>query len=370
MQTAPAARRGYYSEMIFLNKIRVAVLFGGMSSEHDVSLLSAASVIAHIPSETFETVCVGITKAGRWLLYTGGTGQIADGSWEKDAANVPAFVSPDAGTHGIVALRNGLAEVLPIDVAFPVLHGLFGEDGTVQGLFALARIPCVGCGVLASAVCMDKAVAKALADAYGLPQAKWHSALAKELQKDGDDALTEAERKLGYPMFVKPANAGSSVGVSKAHDRAELRAAVAAAAKHDGKLVFEEAITGREIECAVLGGEPPVASCPGEIMPCNEFYDYDAKYLAGRTELGIPADLPEETSARVRTLALRAFACYGCAGLTRMDFFVRENGEVLLNEPNTIPGFTAISMYPKLFEASGIPYGALLEKLLRLALES
>lgn len=352
-----------------MNKTRVAVLFGGMSSEHDVSLLSAASVIAHIPRETFETVCVGITKDGRWLLYTGGTEQIADGSWEHDPANVPAFVSPDAGTHGIVALRDGRAEVLPIDVAFPVLHGLYGEDGTVQGLFTLARIPFVGCGVLASAVCMDKAVAKALADAYGLPQAKWHSALAADLRRGDDAALLAAEQKLGYPLFVKPANAGSSVGVSKAHNRAELRAAIETAAAHDGKLVFEEAVTGREIECAVLGGKTPAASCPGEIMPCNEFYDYDAKYLAGRTELSIPADLPEETTARVRELALRAFDCYGCAGLTRMDFFVRKNGEVLLNEPNTIPGFTAISMYPKLFEASGIPYGALLEKLLRLALE-
>lgn len=356
--------------MIVLKKTRVAVLFGGMSSEHAVSLLSAASVISNIPADRFELVLLGITKDGRWLLYQGGTDKIADGSWEQDERSQPAFIAPDAKTHGVVALLpDGKANVIRVDVAFPVLHGLYGEDGTVQGLLSLARIPFVGCGVLASAVCMDKAVAKALADTYGLPQAKWDSVRVGELKKGAESIVRRLEEHLGYPMFVKPANAGSSVGVSKAADRSALYAAIEAAAAFDSKLVFEEAVKGREVECAVLGGEPPVASCPGEIMPCNEFYDYDAKYLAGRTQLAIPAGLPPDVSERVRAVAVRAFELYGCEGMARMDFFIREDGAVLLNEPNTIPGFTSISMYPKLFEASGTPYGELLETLLRMALE-
>ncbi|HCB99705.1 MAG TPA: D-alanine--D-alanine ligase A, partial [Ruminococcaceae bacterium] len=280
-----------------------------------------------------------------------------------------AFVAPDSKIHGIVAkCADNTWETIRIDVAFPVLHGLYGEDGTVQGLFKLACIPFVGCGVSASAVCMDKAIAKALCDAYQIPQSKWDSALVSDLRDEDGSFFAHLEEHLGYPIFVKPANAGSSVGITKVKNREELKQAVKTAAEHDNKLVFEENLVGHEVECAVLGNENPVASCCGEIRPCNEFYDYNAKYLANRTELDIPAKLPKEESEKVRREAVRAFKLLGCKGMTRMDFFVCENGDVLLNEPNTIPGFTAISMYPKLFEAVGTSYSDLLEKLLQLAM--
>lgn len=353
-----------------MKKPRVAVLFGGMSSEHAVSLVSASSVISNIPRDRFDVVLLGITREGAWRLYTGDIAKIADSSWEKDEGNLPAFISPDAGIHGVVVLEpDGTSKTIRLDVVFPVLHGLYGEDGTVQGLLALARIPYVGCGVSASAVCMDKAIAKALCDTYQIPQAKWDAVWVTDLQEDGQQVVEHLEQHLGYPMFVKPANAGSSVGITKATDRKSLYQAIEMAAKHDRKLVFEESVTGREIECAVLGNDKPVASCCGEIKPCNDFYDYDAKYLAGRTELVIPVKLPKDVSERVRQAAVKAFRLLGCRGMTRMDFFVLPDGKVLLNEPNTIPGFTSISMYPKLFEASGTAYGELLETLLRLAIE-
>lgn len=356
--------------MSILKKTRVAVLFGGMSSEHAVSLVSASSVIANIPRERFEVLMVGITRNGEWLLYSGDVGKIADSSWEKDAGNRSAFISPDSSVHGIVVLSpDRPVETIRVDVVFPVLHGLYGEDGTVQGLLTLARIPFVGCQVAASAVCMDKAITKALCDAYQIPQAKWDAVRMTDLKDDAKAIVERLEKHLGYPMFVKPANAGSSVGITKAVDRETLYQAIELAAAHDHKLVFEESVSGREIECAVLGNEEPVASCCGEIKPCNEFYDYNAKYLAGRTELVIPAELPKETTERVRQTAVRAFRLLGCRGMTRMDFFVCADGTVLLNEPNTIPGFTSISMYPKLFEATGTTYGDLLESLLRLAME-
>lgn len=358
------------AEMNSLKKPRVAVLFGGMSSEHAVSLVSASSVIANIPRERFEVVLLGITRDGEWRLYTGDIQKIADSSWEKDAGNRPAFISPDSNVHGIVVLGpDGRAETIRLDVVFPVLHGLYGEDGTIQGLLSLARIPFVGCGVAASAVCMDKAITKALCDAYQIPQAKWDAVRVTDLKNNGKAIVERLEKHLGYPMFVKPANAGSSVGISKATDRPSLYKAIETAAVHDRKLVFEESVSGQEIECAVLGNDEPIASCCGEIKPCNDFYDYDAKYLAGRTELVIPAALPKEAAERVRKTAVQAFQQLGCRGMARMDFFVLPDGRTLLNEPNTIPGFTSISMYPKLFEASGTAYGDLLERLLRLAME-
>ncbi len=357
-------------EMSLLKKTRVAVLFGGMSSEHAVSLISAASVIQNIPKEQFEVVMLGITRDGEWKLYCGDADKIKDSGWERDAKNLPAFLSPDSQIHGIVAIHpDGKAETIRVDVVFPVLHGLYGEDGTIQGLLSLARIPFVGCGVSASAVCMDKALAKAICDAYQIPQAKWDSIRVNELKDNTPAIVDHLEAHLGYPMFVKPANAGSSVGISKAKDRKALYKAIETASVQDTKIVFEESIDGREVECAVLGNSDPVASCCGEIKPCNEFYDYSAKYLAGKTELDIPAKLPKEISEKVRALAVKAFRLFGCKGMTRMDFFVLADGTVYLNEPNTIPGFTSISMYPKLFEAGGTAYGELLATLLRLAME-
>ena len=354
-----------------MRKIRVAVVFGGVSSEHEVSLLSAKSVIENIPNDKYEIVMLGITKKGEWLLYRGEPDKLPGSQWENDPGNLPAFISPDAKSHGIfVSHKNGSYEVIALDTVFPVLHGRNGEDGTIQGLFTLAQLPFVGCGVAASAICMDKALTNSVLDACGIEQAKWEQAGVKDFENNGAAIISRIESNLGYPVFVKPANAGSSVGISKANDRAELYKAVDVAARHDRKIVFEEAVKGREIECAVLGGWQPTASCCGEIVPCNEFYDYNAKYIADATKLLIPAPLPRETSEKIRATAVKAFQLLGCEGLTRMDFFVRESdGAVLLNEPNTIPGFTAISMYPKLFEASGIPYPELLDTLIKLSIE-
>lgn len=354
-----------------MRKMRIAVLFGGVSSEHEVSLLSARSVIENIPKDRYEVNMLGITKSGEWLLYRGDPERLPGSEWERDPGNLPAFIAPDAKTGGIVVLRKGAGyDILPIDAVFPVLHGKNGEDGTVQGLLALAQIPVVGCGVTASAVCMDKAVQKSVTAAYGIPQTNWAAASTADFEKNGVIVIERIEKQLRYPIFVKPANAGSSVGVSKAKNREELYKAVDTAAEHDKKLVFEEAVVGREIECAVLGGTEPVASCCGEIVPGSDYYDYNAKYIDNTSKLIIPAQLPEETEKLIRSTAVAAFRVFGCEGMTRMDFFVRESdGEVLLNEPNTIPGFTSISMYPKLFEASGIPYGELLDTLIKLSME-
>lgn len=353
-----------------MEKLRVAVLFGGASSEHEVSLVSAASVIANIPKEKYDVFMVGITREGRWYYYSGGIEQLPDGSWEKDASLIPALLSPDTSCHGLLLLKESGVEHVKVDVAFPVLHGRNGEDGTVQGLLQLAGVPFVGCDSVSSGICMDKALTNTLADAAGIPQAKWLCVHAFDYEQRREEYLAEAGERLGYPVFVKPANAGSSVGVSKAKNREELDNGILAAFAHDRKVVLEEAVDGIEVECAVLGNEQPIASVAGEIVPCNDFYDFDAKYLAGTSELFIPARLTQEKQEEVRRAACRAYTVLGCAGLARVDFFVRRSdGAVLLNEPNTIPGFTSISMYPKLFEASGIPYAQLLDRLLTLAMQ-
>lgn len=349
---------------------RVAILFGGVSPEHDVSLLSAKSVIEHLPKDKYEIVMLGIKKTGEWMLYKGDVRNLPGGAWENDPSNVPAFIPPDSGVHGIIVRRGSGCETIKIDTVFPVLHGSNGEDGTVQGLLTMAQIPFVGCGVASSAICMDKAFSKALVGAAGVPQARWDSALVSEIETRGAEIMDRVEHRLGYPIYVKPANAGSSVGITRAHDRAELCAALELASHYDSKLVFEETITGREVECAVLGGAQPTASCCGEIVTGSGFYDYDTKYKNSEARLVIPAQLPEKTAETVRMTAVKIFGLLGCRGLTRMDFFVRgSDGQVLFNEPNTMPGFTAISMYPKLFEASGIPYGELLDTLVKMSFE-
>ena len=352
-----------------MRKMRVAILFGGVSPEHDVSLLSARSVIEHLPQEKYEIVMLGIKKTGEWLLYRGGTDKLPGGKWEDDPDNLPAFISPDASVHGVIVRKGHECETIRLDAAFPVMHGSNGEDGTVQGLLTMAQIPFVGCGTAASAVCMDKALTKAVLGYYGVAQAKWDSAGVAEFEKNGAAIIDRVEKKLGYPVYVKPANAGSSVGITRAEDRNALYRAVDEAAKYDTKIVFEETVSGREIECAVLGGTEPVASCCGEIITGSGFYDYDTKYLTDEAKLVIPAQLPDGVQDKVRATALHVFGLLGCSGLARMDFFVRaSDGAVLFNEPNTIPGFTAISMYPKLFEASGIPYGELLDTLIKLSI--
>lgn len=353
-----------------MKKTTVAVIFGGVSSEHAVSLLSAKSVIDNINTDKYDIVMLGITEKGHWMLFSGSTDELPDSSWERNAKNVDAFISPDPTVHGIVSLGKDGAKIIKVDAVFPVLHGANGEDGTMQGLLTLAEIPFVGCGCASSAVCMDKMLQKCVLEAAGINQAKWDYTFYSDYNKDNDTVLARVEKALGYPIFVKPANSGSSVGISKAHDRKELAAAIEKAAEHDEKIIFEENIDGHECECAVLGNDDPIVSCVGEILPCNEFYDYDAKYLAGKTGLAIPAELPEEKSNEVRETAKKVFKILGCSGLTRMDFFVRKkDGAVLLNEPNTIPGFTSISMYPKLFAAAGVSYSELLDRLFTFAVE-
>lgn len=350
-------------------KKKVLVLFGGVSSEHEVSLSSASSVISRIPSDKYEIRTMGITKDGRFLLYNGDPALLPESKWLDDASMLEsAVISCDRSHHGIIHLATG--EIEYIDVVFPVLHGKNGEDGTMQGLLEISGIPYVGCDTASSAICMDKAVTNAMADFSGIPQAKWTAFNKKAYSAEKATLLNDAAAKLGFPIFVKPANAGSSVGISKAANIEELEKACDVAFEHDKKIVLEEGVVGYEVECAVLGNDDPIASVVGEIVACNDFYDYDAKYLANKSELHIPARLPAEKLEEVRKAAIKAYTALGCAGLTRVDFFVRKSdGLVMLNEPNTIPGFTSISMYPKLFEASGIPYSELLDKLLNYAIE-
>lgn len=353
-----------------MQKKRIAVLFGGKSSEHEISRVSASYVISKIPEDEFEIYLIGITKKGKWMLYSGDIADIADGSWEKHPGNKTAFISPDTSIGGIVVITEGGCRIIKLDVVFPVLHGKNGEDGTVQGLLELAGIPFVGCGMLSSAECMDKISTNIMLDIAGIDQAAYTWFTVSDYRRDPEGCINIVESDLqSYPVFVKPASAGSSVGVSKASSREELKAAVEKAAKEDSRILIEENIVGKEVECAVLGNDDPVASIPGEIAPAAEFYDYDAKYNDSSSELYIPARITDELTLNVRTTALRAYRALGCSGLSRVDFFVTDDGRVLLNEINTLPGFTSISMYPKLMAACGIEGSELIAKLIDLAIE-
>lgn len=353
------------------NTLCVVLLFGGMSSEHEVSRVSVGNFVSNIDRTKYEVLTVGITKEGRWLYTEASAAQMADGSWEALPGNMPCVISPDRADHGMILFTPfGQVEKLHVDVVIPVLHGLWGEDGTVQGLLELAGIPYVGCGVLASAACMDKAVANALFEANGIPHTKWLAANRWEVETDPDGVCDGVEAKLGWPVFVKPANAGSSVGISKASSREELKQAIALALENDRKIVFEAFVDGQEVECAVIGSDPAVATRPGEILAGDEFYTYDDKYKNGVSQTVIPAHLPEEKLDEVKTYAALAYTALGCEGLARCDFFVeRGTGRVLINEINTFPGFTSISMYPKLMEHAGLPVPALIDRLIALALE-
>ena len=352
-------------------KMKIAVLFGGASSEHEVSLVSAYSVLTNIPKDKYDVMCIGITKKGHWLCYPGEYEDIRTGEWENNPDNCTAVISPDTVSKGVILLgADDKCYIRRLDAVFPVLHGRFGEDGTVQGLLELAGIPYVGCGVLASAVCMDKAVANALFDAAGIPHTKWLSACRWEIESDLDGVCDGAIAKLGWPIFVKPANAGSSVGITKAHDRDELKQAIALALENDHKVVFEAFVDGHEVECAVIGSDPAVATRPGEILAGAEFYTYDDKYKNGVSQVVIPARLSEEKLDEVKTYAAMAYTALNCEGLARCDFFVEHGtNRVMINEINTFPGFTPISMYPKLMEHEGTPVPALIDHLIELALE-
>ena len=353
------------------NKMCVALLFGGMSSEHEVSCISVGNFVRNIDRSKYEVLTVGITKEGRWLYTEATAEQMADGSWEELPGNMPCVISPDRADHGMILFTpDGRVEKMHLDVAIPVLHGLWGEDGTVQGLLELAGIAYVGCGVLASAVCMDKAVANALFEANGVPHTKWVAANRWEIEKDLEGVCAGVEEKLGWPVFVKPANAGSSVGISKVSSQEELKAAIGLALENDRKVVFEAFVDGQEVECAVIGSDPAVATRPGEILAGAEFYTYDDKYKNGVSQTVIPAHLPEAKLDEVKTYAAMAYTALNCEGLARCDFFVEKNtGRVLINEINTFPGFTSISMYPKLMEHEGLPVPQLIDRLIALAVE-
>ena len=353
------------------NKMCVALLFGGMSSEHEVSCVSVGNFVRNIDRSKYEVLTVGITKEGRWLYTEATAEQMADGSWEELPGNMPCVISPDRADHGMILFTpDGRVEKMHLDVVIPVLHGLWGEDGTVQGLLELAGIAYVGCGVLASSVCMDKAVANAMFEANGVPHTKWVAANRWEIEKDLEGVCAGVEQKLGWPVFVKPANAGSSVGISKVSNQEELKAAIALALENDRKVVFEAFVDGQEVECAVIGSDPAVATRPGEILAGAEFYTYDDKYKNGVSQTVIPAHLPEAKLDEVKTYAAMAYTALNCEGLARCDFFVEKNtGRVLINEINTFPGFTPISMYPKLMEHEGLPVPQLIDRLIALAVE-
>ncbi|NLM59679.1 MAG: D-alanine--D-alanine ligase [Clostridium sp.] len=364
------------------DKKRVLVIFGGQSSEHEVSRISATSILKNINREKFEVVMMGITKDGKWLPYNGDIDKIPSGEWEQIALgeNIKGIGTKSSLLDAMVVCndtdknieKSGETQVngKKIDVVFPVLHGCNGEDGTIQGLFELASVPYVGCGVLGSALGMDKIYAKIIFEKAGIPQADYLYFTRKEIGRNIDRVISKIEEKFAYPIFVKPSNAGSSVGVSKAHDRDELERGLNLAARYDRKVLIEEFINGREVECAVLGNDDPEASTVGEVVPGNEFYDYKAKYIDNSSKIKVPADLPKETVEEIRGYAVKAFKALDCCGLARVDFFVhKETGKVYINEINTMPGFTSISMYPMLWEASGVPYGELIERLINLAIE-
>ncbi len=351
-----------------MSKIKVAVIFGGVSSEHEISLISATNIIQNLDKEKYSIMPIGITKKGRWLYYPGDLINLSSGEWEKNPDCVPCGILPDTLYKGIAKIDGDNIDFVKVDVVFPALHGKFGEDGTLQGLLDMAQIPYVGCGCAASACCMDKSFTHMILDQNGIKTAKYRVIHDFELGKT-DKICSEIGEALGYPVFVKPCSGGSSVGVNKAGDAEELKDAVKLAFSHDNKVICEEFIKGREIECAVLGKDNPFASRPGEIISCNDFYDYDAKYILGTSGLSIPADISEESAKEIRETAVKAFLALNCSGLSRVDFFLKDDGTVILNEINTLPGFTQISMYPKLMNDMGISYSELLDRLISLAMD-
>ena len=352
-------------------KLSVCVLFGGMSPEHEVSLRSAEYVLNSLNPEKYNVFPVGITKDGDWVLF-GSTDYslLPSGQWQECPENRRAVISPVRG-QGLLSFEGDCVVRERIDVVFPVLHGENGEDGTIQGLLQLAGIPYVGPHVSASAVSMDKTLTKLVADQANVAQAAWELVRSPELAAHMEDILDGLEQKFSYPMFIKPAGTGSSVGVSKAHDRAQLSEALQKAGIYDKKILVEEFIHGREVEVAVMGNDSPVASVCGEIDAGADFYDYDAKYVTDTSVAYIPARISEAVEEKVREAAVRIYSAIGCQGLSRVDFFVTYDDErVVFNEINTLPGFTSISMYPKLFAASGIPGDQLIDALIDLAVEA
>lgn len=340
-----------------LMKIKVAVIFGGQSTEHEVSRVSAASVISNIDREKYEIYPIGITKSGEWFGYKGTVDKIQSGEWEKDSDNKEPYI------YDLICRRG-------IDVVFPVLHGLYGEDGTIQGLCKFFNVPCVGAGVLSSSICMDKIYTKIVLEKFNIRQADYVYFDSTSYKQNSESHINEIERKLGYPVFIKPSNSGSSVGITKAHNGEELEKGINDAFRFDRKILIEKAINAREIEVAVLGNDNPEASVPGEILPAKEFYDYEAKYMNSESRLLIPADLDSEKTEEIKKIAIKVYKFLDCEGMARVDFLVDKNNlDIYLNEVNTIPGFTSISMYPKLWEHSGKSYNKLIDEIIQLALK-
>ncbi|WP_102401464.1 D-alanine--D-alanine ligase family protein [Haloimpatiens massiliensis] len=338
-------------------KIRVAVLFGGKSTEHEVSRVSATSVLKNIDRDRFEICVIGITKDGKWFKYTGDVNKIPEGHWEMDEENKEA--------EGYKVLFNK-----EVDVVFPVLHGLYGEDGTIQGMCKLVGIPCVGPGVMSSAVCMDKVYTKYVLENFGIKQADYVVVNKGEFNKKKECIIEEIKNKLNFPVFIKPSNSGSSVGITKAYNEKETEKGLEEALKYDRKILVEKTINAREVEVAVLGNEEPIAATPGEVVPDRDFYDYDSKYKSASSKLLIPANFNGQELEKIKNTAVDIYKMLDCAGMARVDFLVdKETNEVYLNEVNTIPGFTSISMYPKMWESDGRNYSNLITDLIELAID-
>jgi len=352
-----------------MSKLHVAILFGGRSGEHEVSLMSARSVLSVLDPAKYEVTQIGITHEGTWL-----TGEDVIAKFESGMLQglERAILLPDPSDKGLYIVRDEhLVKLTDVDVFFPVLHGTFGEDGTIQGLFEMADVAYVGAGVVGSSVGMDKGVFKDVMVAHNIPVVDTMVVLRSEVKKDLAAVIENAEKMSGYPLFTKPANLGSSVGVTKCGNRSDLQEGLLEAASFDRRILIQKGIQNvREIEVSVLGNENPVSSVPGEVLPSREFYSYESKYIDGTSGLIIPASLPEDVAEKICDYAVRAYQAIDCAGMARVDFFVeKETNRIYLNELNTIPGFTKISMYPKLWDASGLPYNKLVDRLIELAMQ-
>ncbi len=361
------------------NKINAGIIFGGKSEEHEVSLMSATSVIRAMNKDKYNIIPIGITKKGRWMLYDGPIEKIENGEWEE-ISNDLLKEDPENNLFTVISIGkdeasnlNGLPPTLvnKVDVVFPVLHGPYGEDGTIQGLFEMADIPYVGTNVLASALCMDKVYSKKVLEMEGLAIVPYLVIMKNLLKVNQKEYISIIEKSFGYPVFIKPANLGSSVGITKAHDKEELIKGIYEAAKYDRKILVERSVECRELECAVLGNYEPRASVVGEILPSHEFYDYKSKYFDdGKSKMIIPADISKEKSDEIRSMAIKAYKALDCTGLSRVDFFMEsETEKIYINEINTMPGFTKYSMYPSLWQETGLPYDELIDELIRLAIE-
>jgi D-alanine-D-alanine ligase len=349
--------------------IKLGIIFGGRSGEHEISLLSAASIIRAIDESKYEVVKIGITRSGDWYLFDGPVEQIEDGSWEERAKKL-ASEMPEKYAQGILELGGGSIKEL-IDFALPILHGPYGEDGTIQGLFEMIGIPYGGSGVVGSALTMDKIMAKAICENANLPQGPYVAFTKHDFENNELDVIQKIEENISYPLFVKPANMGSSVGITKVKKRGDLKKAIEEGARYDYRILVEEGIDCREFETAVLGNEDPSVSGVGEIIPSREFYDYEAKYLdGGKSMICIPADLPPDMVGEMRRIAKDAYKLLDCSGYARVDFFVeKSSGRILLNEINSIPGFTRFSMFPLLWKEEGVTFSGLIERIVELGYE-